>query len=318
MEERTIQKMRPNLLKIAPEVQQALSAGWPVVALDSTVITHEIPRPANLEVALAVEQIVRDVGAVPASLAIIEGQIKVGLTLQEYELLATGQHILKAGERDLPLLMCRKLTATATTSASLAIAVAAGIYVFVTSGIGGVGPAASIDLDISADLTAIARYNCITVCAGTKAFMDVSGTLEFLETQRVPVLTYRSEYFPLFYARGVTHKMEWAVQEAEEVAACFATSRSLGLDGGLLVGVPLPESDAVPDSVIQAAVNSALERSRTEKIAGKALTPFVLAAIDELTGGKSQQANISLVKNNAQFGAEIAIALSSNQRGATL
>jgi pseudouridine-5'-phosphate glycosidase len=308
--------MRFELVHISPTVQTALSSGAPVVALESTIIAHGMPYPVNMETALAVEAIVRAAGAVPATIGIIDGQIRVGLTEDAIKFFSTSTEILKAGERDIPFVVAKKLHAATTAGSSIAIAAAAGIRVFVTGGIGGVGPDAAEDFDISADLLAIAEYPCLTICAGTKAFMDVPATLEYLETQRVPVMVYRSNEFPLFYSRSSGCKVDWVAQEAADIADVYAAKLALGMDGGMLVGVPVSEADALPESVTQAAIQVALERIKGQGISGKAVTPFLLSAIKDETGGKSLQANIALIKNNAQIGAEVAVRLSQKLSGA--
>ena len=260
--------MRPESIRVNPEVESALADGWPVVALETTIIAHGMPYPTNLETAMAVEEIVRAKGAVPATIGIIAGQITVGL----------------------------------------------GISVFVTGGIGAVGPGGTTTFDISADLLALSSYPCMTVCAGAKAFMDIGATLEFLETHRVPVVVYRSDTFPLFYTRSSGHQVEWVAQDAEEIAAFFAAKLTLEMGGGMLVGVPIPEEEELPLAVTRAAIDAAMERMQGEGITGKEVTPYVLSAIKEETGGRSLVANIALVKNNASVGAEIAVALSDAMR----
>lgn len=299
-------------LVIHPRVREALDGGEPVVAFDSTVIAHEIPAPANLETALAVERIIDEAGAVPATIAILEGAIRVGLDEPALRFLATGSGIRKAGERDLPMLIAQRLTSTATVSAGMAIAAAAGIRVLVTSGIGGVGPDAFRDFDISADLPALAAHRCLVVCSGAKAFMDIAGTLEVLETLRVPIIGYQTGYFPLFYSPGEAHRLEWTADTPEAAAAAFAAKLALGAPGGMLVCVPPPSEAAVPVPVIQAATQTALERAREAGVSGKAVTPFVFTAIDAITEGRSIAANIALVRRNAAIGAQIARALADH------
>jgi pseudouridine-5'-phosphate glycosidase len=305
--------MRSEAITVNPVVHRALMSGAPVVALESTIIAHGMPYPANLETALAVEQIVREAGAIPATIGIIQGAIKVGLTEDEIRFFSTSHDILKAGERDFPLVVARKLHAATTAGASLAIAAAASIQVFVTGGIGGVGPLAGETFDISADLLAIAQYPCLTICAGTKAFMDISATLEYLETQRVPVMVYRSEYFPLFYSRSSGYKVDWVAQSTGEIADIFAAKLSLGMEGGMLVGVPVPEAQALPAETTRAVIDAALAQIKAHDIRGKEVTPFLLSTIKQETGGKSLEANIALIRNNAQVGAEIAVALAAKR-----
>ncbi|MBL8177513.1 MAG: pseudouridine-5'-phosphate glycosidase, partial [Bryobacterales bacterium] len=287
-----------------------LADSKPVVALESTIIAHGMPYPVNLETALAVEQIVRDHGAIPATLGMLDGEIVAGLSADEIAIMATATGVEKAGERDLPVFAAQRKHAAVTAGASIAIAAAAGIDVFVTGGIGGVGPLASRDFDVSADLPAIAQYTVITVCAGTKAFMDVSGTLEYLETARVPVATYRTGDFPLFYSRSSGVRSPWRVEEASEIAEAFAAQKRLGREGGFLIGVPVPEESALPLEQTRQAIAAAMRQIEEARITGKAVTPFLLRAIKEATGGRSLAANIALIRNNAALGAQIAAALS--------
>lgn len=301
--------MRKDALLISPEVQEALTSGKPVVALESTIIAHGMPYPANEETARTVETIVREQGAIPATIAILHGKIHVGLSSEDLHLLATSREVLKAGERDIPLVVAKKLHAATTAGSSVAIAASAGISVFVTGGIGGVARMASESFDISADLLAISGYSCITVCAGSKAFMDIPATLEYLETQRVPVIVYQSEYFPMFYSRSSGVKVDWVANSADEIAAAFAAKRALAMDGGMLVGVPIPAAAELPREAAEKAINTALDQIKARGITGKAVTPFLLSAIKEATGGESLEANIALIKNNAKVGAQIAVAL---------
>lgn len=301
--------MKRDAFRIADSVASALARGQPVVALESTIIAHGMPYPANRETALAVEQIVRDSGAIPATLGVLYGEIVVGLNSAEIQIMATAQGVEKAGERDLPIFVSQRKLAAVTAGASIAIAAAAGIEVFVTGGIGGVGPTASRDFDISADLPAIAQYPVITVCAGTKAFMDVSATLEYLETARVPVATFRADDFPLFYSQSSGEKSPWRVEEPAEIAAAFLAQKRLGREGGFLVGVPVPAESALPAEQTRTAIAAAMQRIEQAGITGKAVTPFLLSAIKEVTEGRSLAANIALIRNNAALGAAIALAL---------
>jgi pseudouridine-5'-phosphate glycosidase len=302
--------MNNKLIKIRPDVRQAIEEGRPVVALESTIIAHGMPYPDNFNTAMDVEGIIRKAGALPATIAVLNGEMTVGLTEDEVRFLATAKEVHKATERDLPFIIARKLHAAVTVGSSLTIAAAAGIRVFVTGGIGGVGIDAGKTFDISADLLAIAQYPVITVCAGAKAFMDIPATLEYLETQRVPVIAYQSPEFPFFYSRSSGVRVDWNLQSAGEIAQVYKAKAAIGQPGGMLVGVPLPEADALPKEVTQAAVQKALKHIADEGITGKAVTPFLLATIKEETGGKSLTANIALIKNNARVGAEIAVALS--------
>lgn len=298
--------MKSDQLWIAPRVR---GSKLPVVALESTIIAHGMPYPVNVETALEVESIVAAQGATPATLGILDGRIIVGLSEAEIRRMGSESGVLKACERDIPMAVAQGRNAAVTAGASIAIAAAAGIRVFVTGGIGAVGPHAAKDFDISADLPAIAGYPVITVCAGAKAFMDIGATLEWLETQRVPVATWGSEEFPLFYSRRSGFHSGWRVDAPDEVASVFAAKRRLGMDGGLLVAVPLPEEQALPEEVTRAAIQGALEQAEAAGISGKALTPFLLSKIKELTGGRSLESNIALIRNNARVGAQIAVAL---------
>jgi pseudouridine-5'-phosphate glycosidase len=298
---------------ISNEVKQALRCGKAVVALESTIIAHGMPYPQNMETALAVEAIVREAGAIPATIAILKGQMRVGLTREEIEFLSTEKTILKAGDRDIPFILAKKLHAATTVSASLAIASAAGIKVFVTGGIGGVGPEGYKTMDISSDLIALADYPCITVCAGAKAFMDIPATLEYLETNRVAVVGYRTRYFPLFYTRDSRYKIDWSVENASEAAEIFRQKLINQHPGGLLVGVPLDDSSALTYEETQKAIKSALNEMEKKGVSGKEVTPFILKAIKAATGGRSLTANIALIKNNARVGGEIAVALANKK-----
>lgn len=304
--------MKSQHLVIAARIRESRR---PVVALESTIIAHGMPYPVNVETALAVEEIVRAQGAEPATLGLLDGRIVVGLDAAEIERLGTGRNVMKCCERDIPMAVALGADAATTAGASIAIAAAAGLSVFVTGGIGAVGPQAATDFDISADLPAIAQYPVVTVCAGAKAFMDIGATLEWLETQRVPVATWGSEEFPLFYSRHSGFQSGWRVDAAEEVASVFAAKRRLGLNGGLLVAVPVPEEQALPEEVTRGAIAEALQAAQTAGVKGKALTPFLLARIKELTGGRSLESNIALIRNNARVGGQIAAALVSGPAG---
>ena len=302
--------MNKSEIEIRKDVAEALKMGAPVVALESTIIAHGMPYPQNVETALAVEEIVRQAGAIPATIAILNGKMKVGLTRDEIEFIATDKNIYKASDRDIPFILAKKLSVATTVSASLAIASAVEIKVFVTGGIGGVGPDGYKTLDISSDLIALADYPCITVCAGAKAFMDIPATLEYLETNRVGVVGYKTDTFPLFYTRGSHYKIDWSVDSAEEAAAIFHAKLTHQHAGGLLVGVPLADEDALSYEETKRAIDIALEQIKAKGITGKEVTPFILGSIKKETGGKSLTANIALIKNNARVGGAIAAALS--------
>jgi pseudouridylate synthase len=299
-----------DYIKLSGEVKNALENNQPVVALESTIISHGMPYPVNIDTANSVEEIIRKEGAIPATIAIINGEIKVGLSKDELNFLATSKEIHKASERDLAIILANKLNAATTVSASLAIASAAGIVVFATGGIGGVGPDASKTFDISADLLSIGKYPCITVCAGAKAFMDISATLEFLETHSIPLAVYQSTQFPLFYSRDSGIKVEWEAHNSQEIANIFSTRLAIGQTGGFLVAVPIPNEDAIPEAEIQNAISAALADVSKMEVSGKEFTPMVLSKIKEITGGKSLIANVGLIKHNAKIGSEIAISFS--------
>lgn len=302
--------MMSEFIRPTEEVQDALHEGKPVVALESTIISHGMPYPANRDTAAAVEEIVRAAGAVPATIAILDGEIRVGIRDTELEFLSTSDRISKACERDIPFILARKLCAATTVSATLAIAHAAGIRVFATGGIGAVGPDANTTMDISADLLALGRYECVTVCSGAKAFMDVAGTLEFLETHSIPVVVHGSRVFPLFYSLDSGEQVDWVMESAAEIADVFSLQSRIFPGRGLLVAAPIPADSAIPESEIQEAIDKALAYVAEKKITGKAFTPAVLSRIAEITGGKSLTANIALIKNNARLAGEIAVSLS--------
>ncbi|MBM3726931.1 MAG: pseudouridine-5'-phosphate glycosidase [Acidobacteria bacterium] len=301
--------MNSRLFAVAPRVREALDHGRPVVALESTIIAHGMPYPANVETALAVESIVREHGAEPATLGVLDGQIIAGMSPAEITCIGSTPGVVKACERDLPWAVATRANAAVTAGASVAIAAACGIRVFVTGGIGGVGLEAANDFDISADLPALALHPVLTVCAGAKAFMDIAATLQFLETWRVPVATLGAPDYPLFYTRQSGVPSPWNAQSEDEVARVFAARLALGQQGGLLCAVPVPAAHELPAAVTAEATTRAWRESRSAGLAGKDLTPFLLARVAELTGGESLAANIALIRNNARAGAAIAGAL---------
>lgn len=270
-----------------------------------------MPYPRNVETALAVEAIVRKAGAQPRTIGILDGEIICGMSPAQIERIATTPNVWKACERDIALAVARRADAAVTAGASLAIAARAGIPVFVTGGIGAVGPDASRDFDISADLPAIAEYPVLTVCAGAKAFMDIPATLEWLETHRVPVATWQADEFPLFYSRSSGVPSPTRFDDAASVARFLHTRRRLGYRGGVLLAVPLPAEHALPERETRAAIAQALHHAKEKGVTGKALTPFLLAQIQEITGGRSLESNIALIRHNARIGAEIAVALAA-------
>ena len=297
-------------LDISPEVKAALEAGKPVVALESTIISHGMPYPKNVETALLVEQTLRDNGAVPATIAVIGGRLKAGLSKEEIEYLGTtGRGVAKASRRDLPALVARGADGATTVTTTMIIAHMAGIQVFATGGIGGVHRGAETTMDISADLEELAQTPVMVVCAGAKSILDLGLTLEYLETKGVPVIGYGTEELPAFYTRKSGFGVDYRVDSPEELAAMFAAQRDLGYKGGMLVTNPIPEEYAMPKDVIDAAIEQALRECKEQGVHGKETTPFLLARVVELTGGDSLESNIQLVLNNARVAARTAAAL---------
>ena len=297
-------------LDISPEVKAALEAGKPVVALESTIISHGMPYPKNVETALLVEQTLRDNGAVPATIAVIGGRLKAGLSKEEIEYLGkTGRGVAKASRRDLPALVARGADGATTVTTTMIIAHMAGIQVFATGGIGGVHRGAETTMDISADLEELAQTPVMVVCAGAKSILDLGLTLEYLETKGVPVIGYGTEELPAFYTRKSGFGVDYRVDSPEELAALFAAQRDLGYKGGMLVTNPIPEEYAMPKDVIDAAIEQALRECKEQGVHGKETTPFLLARVVELTGGDSLESNIQLVLNNARVAARTAVAL---------
>ena len=293
-------------LDIAPEVQQALADGRPVVALESTIISHGMPYPKNVETALLVEQTLRDNGAVPATIAILGGRLKAGLSREEITYLGkSGRKVAKVSRRDLPVICARGADGATTVTTTMMIAHMAGISVFATGGIGGVHRGAETTMDISADLEELAQTPVMVVCAGAKAILDLGLTLEYLETKGVPVLGYGTDELPAFYTR----ESGLGVDAPEDLAAIFQAQRDLGLKTGMLVTNPIPQQYAMDKTVIDKAIDKALAESHEQGIHGKETTPFLLARVAELTGGDSLESNIQLVLNNARVAAKTAVAL---------
>lgn len=305
---------KPNdALDIAPGVAAALAAGEPVVALESTIISHGMPYPDNVETALAVEQAVLEGGALPATIAIIEGRLKVGLSADEIRHIGRrGPDVIKCSRRDLPFVVARKEDGATTVAATMIIAAMAGIRVFATGGIGGVHRGVEETLDVSADLDELARTNVAVVCAGIKSVLDIGRTLEYLETKGVPVVGYRSDTLPAFYAQSSGFGVDYRVESAAEAAAAMRTKWKLGLDGGLVIAAPVPEASALASEEIDGVIDEALTEMQRRGITGKDTTPFLLASIAERTGGRSLEANIQLVLNNARIAAEIATAFAQS------
>jgi pseudouridine-5'-phosphate glycosidase len=297
-------------LDVAPEVAEALAAGKPVVALESTIISHGMPYPQNVETALAVEKLVRENGAVPATIAIIGGRLKAGLSPEEIEYFGKkGAAIAKASRRDLPVLIAKGQDGACTVTTTMMIAHMAGIGVFATGGIGGVHRGAETTMDISADLEELAQTPVMVICAGAKSILDLGLTLEYLETKGVPVIGYGTEELPAFYTRSSGFGVDYRLDTPAELAAAFRAQRDMGLKGGMLVTNPIPEEYAMERSVIDAAIDQAIAESREQGIHGKATTPFLLARVKDLTGGDSLASNIQLVFNNARLAAQTAVEL---------
>ena len=301
-------------LRVAGEVQVALAEERPVVALESTVIAHGLPYPANVEVARGMEEAVRAEGAVPATIAVLDGAIVVGLDGAQIERLATEPGVLKASRRDLAPALARHATAAATVAGTLACAALAGIRVFATGGIGGVHRGAQQSFDISADLQELARSPLLTVCAGAKAILDLPLTLEYLETHSVPVVGYGTDELPAFYSRESGLRTPHRADTPAEIAAFARAQWASGLGGGILVTCPIPAEHAIPASRVAGALTQALNEAEEQRIRGQAVTPFLLARLAELTGGESVAANRALLLHNAALAAQFARALAASVR----
>ena len=299
-----------NYLDCSPEVAKALSEGKPVVALESTIISHGMPYPQNVQTALQVEATIRENGATPATIAVIQGRLKAGLTPEEIEYLGKkGRDVAKASRRDLPVLVARKQDGATTVTTTMIIAHLAGIRVFATGGIGGVHRGAETTMDISADLEELAQTPVMVVCAGAKSILDLGLTLEYLETKGVPVIGYQTEELPAFYTRKSGFRVDYRIDTPEELAAAFRAKLELGLKGGMLVTNPIPEEYSMDPAYINQAIDQALRECRKKGIRGKDTTPFLLARIKDITGGDSLASNIQLVLNNARLAARTAALL---------
>ena len=297
-------------LDLSPEVAGALAAGKPVVALESTIISHGMPYPQNVETALAVENIIRENGAVPATICVIGGRLKAGCTREEIEYLGkAGPKVAKVSRRDLAMVVTRKMDGATTVTTTMMIAHMAGIKVFATGGIGGVHRGAETTMDISADLEELAHTPVMVICAGAKSILDLGLTLEHLETHGVPVIGYGTEELPAFYTRKSGLGVDYRVDAPEELAAFFKTSLDLGLTSGILVANPVPEEYSMDPAIINKAIDEALAQADAQGIHGKAITPFLLAKVKDLTGGDSLDSNIQLVFNNARLAAKTAACL---------
>ena len=297
-------------LDILPEVAEALAAGKPVVALESTIISHGMPYPQNVETALNVERIIRENGAVPATIAIIGGRLKAGLSPEEIEYFGKkGQAIHKASRRDLAVLCARGEDGATTVATTMIIAHMAGIKIFATGGIGGVHRGAETTMDISADLEELGQTPVMVVCAGAKSILDLGLTLEYLETKGVPVIGYGTEELPAFYTRSSGFKVDYRIDTPEALAAAFLAQQDMGLGGGMLVTNPIPEEYSMDPAVINAAIDQAIAECQEKGIHGKETTPFLLARVAQITGGNSLASNIRLVYNNAKVAAQTAAAM---------
>ena len=295
-------------LDVNPEVAEAIANGKPVVALESTIISHGMPYPQNVETALNVERIIRENGAVPATIAIIGGRLKAGLTADEIEYFGKkGQGIAKASRRDLAVLCARGEDGATTVTTTMIIAHMAGIKIFATGGIGGVHRGAETTMDISADLEELGQTPVMVVCAGAKSILDLGLTLEYLETKGVPVIGFGTNELPAFYTRKSGFGVDYRIDTAQELAKAFKTQNELGFKGGMLVTNPIPEEYAMPLETITAAIDQAIAESVEKGIKGKETTPFLLARVAELTGGNSLESNIRLVYNNAKVAAQTAV-----------
>lgn len=296
-------------LEIKPEVKEALEKGKAVVALESTIIAHGMPYPKNVETALKVEEVIRNNGAVPATIAIIGGVIKVGLTPEEIEYLGTAEGVLKVSRRDFPVVMAKKMDGATTVAGTMMAAAMAGIKVFVTGGIGGVHRGFGETFDVSADLEELKTTNVTVVCAGVKSILDIAGTLEYLETKGVPVVTCGGDYFPAFYSRSSGIPAELREDDPKAIADMIRAKDELNLGGGMLVACPVPEEDEIPFEKMDGVIKEALKECEEQGVKGKRITPFLLSKVKDLTEGASLEANIKLVLHNADIGSKIALGL---------
>ena len=296
-----------DYIDISDEVLNALRNYDPIVALESTIISHGMPYPNNIATALELEQIIRDNGATPATLAIISGRIKIGISREELELLAQAKDVAKVSRRDIPSIIALGKSGATTVASTMIFAQLAGISIFATGGIGGVHRGAETSFDISADLTELAQTNVAVVCAGVKSILDIGKTLEKLETLGVPVLGYKAEEFPSFYTRKSGFNVDYKIETPKECARMLKTKWDLNLDGGVIVANPIPKEYEANQDVINNAINQALKEAEKNNVKGKEVTPFMLAKIKELTDGESLEANIALVRNNAALAAQIAV-----------
>ncbi|MBQ2658781.1 MAG: pseudouridine-5'-phosphate glycosidase [Erysipelotrichaceae bacterium] len=296
-----------DYLSITPEIQEALAQGKPIVALESTILSHGMPYPENVEFAHKVEEIIRGEGAIPATTAIIGGKLKVGLNSDELELMCKAENVAKASRRDVAVYLVSGQTAATTVATTMLIAELAGIRVFATGGIGGVHRGAQETMDISADLQEFAHTNVCVVSAGCKSILDIGLTLEYLETYGVPVLGYQTSEFPAFYCESSGYGVDYKVADAAEAARIMKTKWDLGLKGGIVLGNPIPHEYSLDHAYIDKAIDQALEMAKEKGVRGKATTPFLLATIKDLTGGTSFASNLQLAYNNARVASKVAI-----------
>lgn len=301
--------MLEKYLKINPEVKKALDEGKPVVALESTIISHGMPYPQNVETALEVERIVRENGAIPATIAILHGELKVGLTKEEIDYLGNGTDVVKTSRRDIPFIIANKLDGATTVASTMIIAALAGVKIFATGGIGGVHRGAQETFDISADLQELAHTNVAVICAGAKSILDIGLTLEYLETQGVPVVGYGTDELPAFYTRKSGFGVDYRVDTPDKLALAIKAKWDLNLNGGLVIANPIPEEYQMDYDTINNAIENALKEAEQKGIKGKETTPFLLSKVKEITGGASLDSNIQLVYNNAKVASQLAVEL---------
>ncbi|MFV0430975.1 MAG: pseudouridine-5'-phosphate glycosidase [Alphaproteobacteria bacterium] len=295
-------------IDIHPEVQQALATNKAVVALESTIISHGMPYPQNVETALKVEQVIRDGGAIPATIALIQGRLKVGLSKEEIEYIGKeGEKVTKVSRRDIPFMVAGKKDGATTVAATMILAAMAGIKIFATGGIGGVHRGAQETFDISADLQELAHTNVAVICAGAKSILDLGLTKEYLETQGVPIIGYKTKNLPAFYTRESGFELDYRLDTPAEIAEALKAKWAMGLDGGVVIANPIPQEYAMDKNKIDTAITQALSEMETQGVKGKEATPFMLGRVAELTGGSSLNSNIELVFNNARLATQIAL-----------
>ncbi|MFM6926705.1 MAG: pseudouridine-5'-phosphate glycosidase [Ferruginibacter sp.] len=303
--------MSHSLIHILPEIEQALEQGKPVVALESTIISHGMPYPKNVETAQAVEAMVRAHGAIPATIAIMDGKCYVGLTGKQLEFFGNAQGVWKVSLRDMPYVLSKKLNGATTVAATMRIASMAGIKIFVTGGTGGVHRGAANSMDISADLTEMAQTSVAVVSAGVKSILDIELTLEYLETMGIPVVTFGQDEFPSFYSSKSGFTSPLRLETPKEIAAMLHTKWAMGLEGSVLIANPLPASQEIPKEVMETHILKALDAAERQHIKGKEVTPFLLKYLADHTDGESLQSNIALILHNASLGAKIAVAFAN-------